>query len=123
MRHRIREFRQAKHLTQEEMAKQMDLSKGYIYQIEAGKQEVSNRFVCDVCRIFGANESWLRTGKGPMFEPVGDEEELTQWASRILKSEPKSFRRRFVRALMDLNDDDWIAFERFISNIKETPDD
>lgn len=123
MKDRIKKFRQAHHMTQEKMAESMNLSKGYIYQIEAGKQPISDRFISDMCRIFGANETWIRTGEGPMLTPMGDEEELLNWVSATMKSAPDSFKIRLVRALTNLRDEDWAMLERFVEGLKKAPDD
>ena len=121
MRHRIKEFRLKNGLTQEKMAEIMNLSKGYIYQIEAGKQAVSDRFIDDVCRIFRINEEWLRTGKGQMLSAKTEEEQFAIWAARHLKIDSDSFKRRFVRAMMNLSDDDWKALEKYIKDITKDP--
>lgn len=123
MRHRIKEFRLKNSLTQEKMAEIMNLSKGYIYQIEAGKQAVSDRFIDDVCRIFRINEEWLRTGKGPMLSAKTEEEEFAIWAARHLKIDSDSFKRRFVRAMMNLSDNDWKVLEKYINDMTKDPAD
>lgn len=123
MRHRIKELRLKNGLTQEKMAEIMNLSKGYIYQIEAGKQAVSDRFIDDVCRIFRINEEWLRTGKGPMLSAKTEEEEFAIWAARHLKVDSDSFKRRFVRAMMNLSDDDWKVLEKYINDMTKDPAD
>ena len=123
MRHRIKEFRLKNGLTQEKMAEIMNLSKGYIYQIEAGKQAVSDRFIDDVCRIFRINEEWLRTGKGPMLSAKTEEEEFAIWAAQHLKIDSNSFKRRFVRAMMNLSDNDWKVLEKYINDMTKDPAD
>ena len=86
MRTRVKAARKALGLTQNAMAERMGLNGNYIYQIEAGKQAVSNRFASDLCRIFNVNEVWLRTGEGEMFVEVDPENQLMEWAGRVLAS-------------------------------------
>lgn len=111
MRTRVKAARKALGLTQNAMAERMGLNGNYIYQIEAGKQAVSNRFASDLCRIFNVNEVWLRTGEGEMFVEVDPENQLMEWAGRVLASSSDSFRSRFVRMMMGLTDAEWMALE------------
>lgn len=120
---RIREFREAKGYTQVKMAEALHLNRNYIYQMEAGKLPISDRYIRELCDKFGANETWIRTGEGPMLTPMGDEEELLNWVSATMKSTPDSFKIRLVRALTNLRDEDWAMLERFVEGLKKAPDD
>lgn len=120
---RIREFREAKGYTQVKMAEALHLNRNYIYQMEAGKLHISDRYIRELCDKFGANETWIRTGEGPMLTPMGDEEELLNWVSATMKSAPDSFKIRLVRALTNLRDEDWAMLERFVDGLKKAPDD
>ena len=120
---RIREFREAKGYTQVKMAEALHLNRNYIYQMEAGKLPISDRYIRELCDKFGANETWIRTGEGPMLTPMGDEEELLNWVSATMKSAPDSFKIRLVRALTNLRDEDWAMLERFVEGLKKAPDD
>ena len=120
---RIREFREAKGYTQVKMAEALHLNRNYIYQMEAGKLPISDRYIRELCDKFGANETWIRTGEGPMLTPMGDEEELLNWVTSTMKSAPNSFKIRLVRALTNLRDEDWAMLERFVEGLKKAPDD
>ena len=66
---RIKAIRQALDLTQEQFASQVGLSRNYIGMIEIGQRDPSERSISDVCRVFGVDPIWLRTGVGEMFSP------------------------------------------------------
>ena len=59
------------------------------------------------------NENWLRTGNGEMFIKLDKENQLMIWAANILKDESDSFKRRFVKMLMELDESDWETLEKF----------
>ncbi|GHV44947.1 hypothetical protein AGMMS49546_29770 [Spirochaetia bacterium] len=65
---RLLEIRKAKGLTQEEFADRIKISRSMVSSIEEGRREVKDRLISLVCLIFGANEHWIRTGKGAMFD-------------------------------------------------------
>jgi len=64
---RIREIREYKGLTQEIFAKELGLDRTYISKLEKGAAELKDRYVSAICRVYGVNEIWLRTGAGDMF--------------------------------------------------------
>jgi transcriptional regulator with XRE-family HTH domain len=70
---RILEIRKAKGLTQEEFAGRIKISRSMISSIEEGQREVKDRLISLVCFVFGANEHWIKTGKGTMFDTPKNE--------------------------------------------------
>lgn len=73
MNNRIREVRKFEGLTQAEFSSRLGLSRNYIGLIEIGERVPSDRTISDICRVFGVNETWLRTGEGEMFTGVKQE--------------------------------------------------
>jgi transcriptional regulator with XRE-family HTH domain len=71
--HRLLEIRKAKGLTQGEFADRIKISRSMIGSIEEGRRVVKDRFISLVCMTFGANEHWIRTGKGTMFDKPQNE--------------------------------------------------
>jgi transcriptional regulator with XRE-family HTH domain len=67
---RILEVRRAKGLTQEEFADRIQISRSMIGSIEEKRRTVKDRVVTLVSLTFGANENWIRTGEGKMFDTV-----------------------------------------------------
>lgn len=47
-------------------AEKINVSQSLISLICSGKTGVSDRTISDICRVFGVNEIWLRTGDGEM---------------------------------------------------------
>jgi transcriptional regulator with XRE-family HTH domain len=65
---RLLEIRKTKGFTQEEFADRIKIGRSMIGSIEEGRREVKDRLISLVCLTFGANEHWIRTGKGAMFD-------------------------------------------------------
>ena len=68
MKSRIHAVRAQADLTMAEFAKRIGMTTSSISLFESGKSTPSNRTVLSICREFGVNEHWLRTGEGEMFE-------------------------------------------------------
>lgn len=107
MNERLKELRKQLGLTLEEFGKRVGITRSAVGRIEKGERAVTEQMFISVCREFNVNESWLRTGEGEMFAEMDLEDELMQWAGKVLATEPDSFKKRFVRMLSKLSEDEW----------------
>lgn len=95
---RIREIRKSRSLTMEEFGQRVGVGKTAISKIEKAERGVTDQMRLSICREFGINEEWLRTGAGEMKRP-----------------EPASLLDDF-RTRYDLTDDD-LAFYRAFAEL------
>lgn len=115
MQDRIKQVRQSEGLTQAEFAEKIGLSRNYIAMIEIGQREPSDRTIKDICRIFGVNEIWLRTGVGEPFTPLSRSEELAAIFERMeVGDDAKS---RLVRAMARMPDEAFPPFVKFVEQL------
>lgn len=68
MKDRIREVREHFGLSMEKFGSRIGIGKASISLLESGKNNPSIQTIALICREFGVNETWLRTGEGEMFE-------------------------------------------------------
>lgn len=66
---RLATVRKDLELTQAEFGEKLNLTRSTIANIETGHRDLTERTIADVCRVFNVNETWLRTGDGPMYRP------------------------------------------------------
>lgn len=118
MKDRIAEIRKHENLTQEEFAKKLGLSRNYIWMIENGQRIPPDRTVSDICRIFGVNPVWLKTGIGEPFAPQSRESRITDILSKAIDGASTS-RDRLIRALARLPDDAFPLIEQYILEAAE----
>ena len=83
----IRDARKALSLTQKEFSAALGMSENYIWQIEKGQREPSDRTIADICRVFSISEHWLRTGEGEMFRHRDRGDEIADIVSMMLRDE------------------------------------
>ena len=116
---RIREVRKSAKLSQEEFGKVLDLSRQYITLVETGERIPSDRTIRDICREFGVNETWLRTGEGPMTAEKSRAQEIAELAKSLMADRPESFRSALVTALLrfDPNGPEWEVLERIYDSV------
>ena len=73
MKDRLKAFRKDLGLTQNDVADRLHIRQTHVSAMENGTKNITDRTISDICREFGINEEWLRTGSGEMRIPVEDE--------------------------------------------------
>ena len=97
MNERIKQIRRELGLTQTEFAERIGLKQNSIALIESGKRNISDQAVLSICREYGVNEEWLRTGTG---------EKMTPDASDELEALVKTY---------DLSNADQVLIEKYVN--------
>ena len=122
---RIKEVRTNKGLTQEQFSGKIGLSRNYVARIEIGERLPSDRTIKDICREFGVDELWLRTGIGEAYSVPTREEEMTKLFKNLMADRPETFRRRAITALLRFSSDspEWELLENIYNSIKEEAPD
>lgn len=106
MNQRVREIRKSLGLSMDDFGEKLGVTKAAISRLESGERNLTEQMVRSICREFGINEEWLRTGKGEMYDN-SREVELARLTKTLLAEESDSFKSRLVAALSKLNDDQW----------------
>lgn len=102
-----------------EFARRINVTPAYISKLgKDPKGMPSDRTIADICREFGVNEIWLRTGEGEMFQKRSRDEELAAFFGDVLSGEP-DFRRRLISALSRLSTQQWEVLEQIANNLLE----
>lgn len=112
MNERIKELRKALGLTQQEFADKLGVKRGTVANYELDRNEPSNSVISLICREFDINELWLRTGEGEMFAALSRDDQITDFAAKLLRNEEDTFKRRFVAMLSKLDESDWVVLEK-----------
>ena len=86
---RIKKLREGLGLTQEEFALRVYIARGYLSQIERGKNP-SALVLLAIQNIFGVSKRWLLAGRGPKRDVEGLERALGQ-AAELADEQPKAF--------------------------------
>lgn len=113
---RLAEIIKESGLNKSKFAELAQIDASYIPKIISGEKTPSDRVITGICTNIKINgkaisESWLRTGEGEMFIQLDPEDELMEWAGRLLAAQPDDFRRRFVKVLSQLTDEQWKILE------------
>ena len=105
--------------TQKEFSDILGLSENFIWQIEKGERIPSDRTISDICREFGVNEVWLRTGEGEPFQEESREEQILRAATQTVRSS-NEFRKQVAFLLAQLSESDWEALGNIYKKLDES---
>lgn len=119
MKERIRKLRKHLDLTQKEFGERIGIKGTTIANYELGRNEPIDAVISLICREFNVREEWLRDGTGEMFIELDKEDMLMEWAGRVLGSESSAFKKKFVKMLMSLSEDEWEFLERKAKELVE----
>lgn len=118
MKDRILLVIQHHNITKAKFAERLNISQAYVSQMCSGIREPSDRTILDICREFGVNEVWLRTGEGEPFQKISRQEEIMRFAVQTYKSDDE-FRKAFVAMLAKLDPEDWQALNKIADKLLE----
>ena len=110
---RIKEIRRAESLTMEKFGEKIGVGKTAISKIESGDRGLTDQMCRSICREFGVNEAWLRTGEGEPRVRLSRNDALEAEIRQALAIEPDSFRERLIHLLLRLDAGQWEALERY----------
>ena len=105
-------------LTKTAFGKRINVSQGLVSQMCSGTTNPSDRTIQDICREFGVNEVWLRTGEGEPFKERTREEEIMRFAVQTLKGSDE-FRKAMVSMFAKLDPEDWANLEKIYRKLAE----
>lgn len=102
-----------------DFAKRLNLSQPFVCQMCSGRSKPSTRTQLDICREFGVDPNWLRTGEGEPFFPASRDDRVTEVLSKAIDG-PFTARDRVIRAVALLPDDAFPLIEEFILSLSES---
>ena len=112
MHERLIKLRKYLHITQQEFADRLNVSRSTVATYEIGKSNPSDAAISLICREFNVNEDWLRDGIGEMFLPTDRNTDIAKLTKQLLNEEDDSFKNRFISMLANLSVEEWEFLER-----------
>ncbi|MCF2701584.1 helix-turn-helix transcriptional regulator [Enterocloster clostridioformis] len=116
MKDRIKKLRRQLDMTQDDFSKKLGLARNSIASYETGRREPTNAIVVSICREFGINEIWLRTGEGGddnMFTKVSDDDRFSLNLGKLSTTE-NEFIRNGINLLAETDPEKLKILENFM---------
>lgn len=116
---RVKAVRKELGMTLDAFGKRVGVTKTAISNIENGARCLTDQMLLSICREFGVNETWLRTGAGEPFMPPSRSEEMGRLVKSLMADKPESFRSRLITALLrfDADGPEWQLLEDIYNSV------
>lgn len=116
MKERIKQVREQNGLNLTRFAEVLGLTVSAVSLYENGKREPSNAVLTSISKTFGVSLAWLKTGEGPMEDPVLDD----AVADKILNSYQNmpDRLRMLVDALVEMDPEWWKTLDAAFAEIE-----
>ena len=118
MQERINFLIQKLNVSKTKFAERLNISPAFVSQMCSGVREPSDRTIQDICREFGCDEVWLRTGEGEPFRQETRQEQIMRFAVQTIKGSDE-FRKSFVSMLAKLDPEDWENLSKIYRKLLE----
>ena len=120
---RIKAVRKHFKLTQAEFGERIGVKGNTIATYEIGRNAPVDAIFSLLCREYGVNEIWLRSGEGEMFQAMNEDEELDAYLGDVMHDEPASFRLRLTMEMKNWTSEVWQMLEEICKRLAtEKPD-
>lgn len=114
---RIKEVRKSLNLTLKNFAKNLNLSESHLSNLEKGRGKITARNIEDICYTYNVNKEWLENGSGEMFVKLTSDDEFNILVGKLSASND-SFKKKVIKEMLKLDDEDWIFIEKFFNKLK-----
>ena len=119
MNERIKTLRLELSLTQSEFGEKLGISQNYVWMIEKGDRVPSDRTVADICRVFGVNEDWLRTGQGEKYLRLSRKETVAAYVGKILGGKVTPLEETLIEFMAETSPQEWEELARIINRFTD----
>lgn len=116
MKERIKQVRELNGMSLTKFADVLGLTVSAVSLYESGKREPSNAVLTSISKTFGISYAWLKTGEGPMEDPVLDDAVETKLLNTY-QSMPNRL-RMLVDALVEMDPEWWKTLDAAFAEIE-----
>jgi transcriptional regulator with XRE-family HTH domain len=115
---RVKKVRKARNLTLEKFGEQIGLRKNTMSAIETGRNALTEANLISICREFGVNEAWLRTGEGGdenMFAKLNEDDRFSINLGKLSQIE-NQMARNMLNAIAEASPEKLKHIEEFMKS-------
>lgn len=113
---RVKSVRKKRELTLEKFGERLGVTKTAISRIENGDRSLTEQMFKSICREFGVNEVWLRTGEGGddnMFTKISEDDRFSLNLGKLSQSD-NEFAKNMLNAIAETEPEKLKIIEDFM---------
>lgn len=113
MNERIKEVRKLLSLSQDDFGNKIGISKASVSRLESGINNPSEQTIKLICKEYGINEIWLRTGEGKMRSDISPEDRYSINLGKLTLEE-NQFIQNVLNTLAESDPDELKVIENYM---------
>lgn len=110
---RIKKIRKSLGLTQKDFGAKIGMKPSSISDIETGRNNLSEQTIKLICKEYGINEIWLRTGEGEMHSEISQEDRYSINLGKLTLEE-NQFVQNVINSLAESDPDELKIIEKYM---------
>ena len=115
---RIKEVRKHLGMNQTDFGESLSVTRNMVNSYEHGRVDAPQTFITLLCMKYGVDQTWLETGEGEMLREQSMDEQIAEFAGKILSGD-NPFKKQVFFALSQMDDAAWEAFQIFYKAMKD----
>lgn len=104
-------------LSRTKFAEKLHVTPQFVSSLCLGTKSPSDRTISDICREFGVDEIWLRTGEGNMFLELSHDDEIAAYVARTLSDKSAIVQQKLLLILSRLSPECLAELEKVADEI------
>lgn len=115
---RVKAVRKKKEMTLEVFGTKIGIKKAAVSKIERGENALTEANLISICREFGVNEAWLRTGEGGdenMFAKLNEDDRFSINLGKLSQTE-NQLARNMLNAIAEASPEKLKHIEEFMKS-------
>lgn len=109
---RVREARNKKNLSQQSFAESIGISRGYLNDIERGRQKPSYNVITALSEVYNFSIDWILTGEGHMYRPPQTEPQPAEDVQKPSLTEREKDMLMIFRELPEMEQNEILQISR-----------
>lgn len=118
MQNRLKQIRKYFKLNQEDFGKRIGAKQSTITAYECGNRVPMDVTISAICREFGIDETWLRTGEGEMLRPRSKADEIAEITNTAMERTAEDARNSLAAHLAKLTDAEVILLAELLERMQ-----
>lgn len=106
-------------MTLDSFGQRLGITAASVSAFELGKTKPSEQTIRAICREFGVNEIWLRTGAGEPYAPKTRAQAITEYLGKLVTGKRTETEMLLIELMSETSIDEWDALSDFFKRLAE----
>lgn len=117
---RIKEIRIDQNLNQTDFGARVGVKQTTVAGWETGARVPSDTAFLAICRVFGVNEDWLRTGEGEKYMHLSRKDTISAYIGKVNGGKVTALEEKLIEFMAETSAEEWEELARILKRFTDT---